>query len=319
MEGAFAGKGKTLPGINTQLMKRIISSDFFYLFLILMVWAGCAAISENDPTGFSISLRLVLGIVIVLFFPGYAIQAAIFPRRQDQDAWTRLVFSFGFSIVIIPIMALILNAAVLGINFPNMVGGVVGVFFAGTIVAAIIRRRLPEEERRTVVIKIPPVTAWFPGNRTDRILQGILLAAIGVAGISAVYVYRHPSVESYTEFFFIDRTSSAEGDPRLVIAGDPWKIGLGIVNHEGQASQYKIIVMTEDGRGLGELGPLLLQDGMSWEGEMILTVQGIGENQKINFLLERIGYSWPYRTLRLWINVMEKEMVDPTGTYPPGG
>jgi uncharacterized membrane protein len=300
-------------------MKRILSVDFFFLFIIILIWAGSTAFGGNDPTGLLASLRVILGIVIVLFLPGYAIQAAIFPRKSDLDAWTRLVFSFGLSIVLIPLVALLVNASTLGIHFSTMAGGILIVFFAGTVAATIIRRRLPEGEKISMEIKIPPVNMWISENRTNRFLQMIMTIAIGIAGLSAVYMYQHPYVESYTEFYLVNRESSLGGDPRMIIAGDPLIVGIGIINHEGQANQYKIIAMSDDGRTLGEIGPLLLEDGMPWEGDMTITVNGIGENQRIDFILERIGSPWPYRSLRLWINVVEKEEFYSEGTRTPEG
>jgi uncharacterized membrane protein len=298
-------------------MKRILSSDFLYLYLLLLIWAGSTAFSGNDPTGLLASLRLISGIVFVLLVPGYAIQAAIFPGKDDLDTWTRLVFSFGFSIVLIPIVALILNASPLGIHFSSMVGGIVIVFFAATIVVMIIRRRLPGGEKIRLAVRIPPPNTWLLGNRADRFLQVITIVAIGIAGLSAAYLYLYPNVESYTEFYFLNQGLSAEGAPRSVLAGEPWVLGFGIINHEGQASQYRVIAIMDDGRMLGEIGPITLEDGMQWEGEMILSIKGIGENQKVNFLLERVGFALPYRSLRLWINVMENEKIDPEGTARP--
>jgi uncharacterized membrane protein len=298
-------------------MKRFLSVDLFSLFLILLVWAAATAVSGTDPTGLAAALRLLLGVVIVMIVPGYAIQAAIFPRNKDQDGWTRLVFSFGFSIVIIPILALILNASTVGIHFSTMVGGVCFVFLAAALIATILRSRLPEAEWPSAAIGFPPINTWISGNRTNRILQIIIIAAIGVAGISAAYVYQHPILEGYTEFYIVERPAVGEGDPRSVTAGDPWTVGIGIVNREGQAGQYRILAMSDDGKALGEIGPFLLVDGADWQGEMILTVDGIGENRSISFLLERIGFAWPYRSLRLWINVLEKEIATPEGTASP--
>jgi uncharacterized membrane protein len=295
-------------------MKRVFSTDFFFLFIIVLVWAGSTAWGGNDPTGLLASLRLVFGIVIVLLFPGYAIQAAIFPRKNSLDAWTRLVFSFGLSVVLVPILALILNASTLGIHFSTMAGGILTVFFVGAIAATIIRLRLPQEERISPKNGLPSVMMWISGNRTNRFLQVIMTIAIGIAGFSAAYMYQHPFVEFYTEFYFVPLELHPEDDPRLMIIGDPLTVGVGIINHEGRANQYKIIAVSDDGRTLGELGPLRLEDGMVWEGEMTITLNDIGENRRIDFFLERMGSPWPYRSLRLWINVVEKKEFHPGGT-----
>jgi uncharacterized membrane protein len=45
-------------------------------------------------------------------------------------------------------------------------------------------------------------------------------------------------------------------------------------------------------------------DGEIWEGPVSYTLPQAGEDQQILFLLYRDGGD-PYRTLRLWINVVE--------------
>ncbi|MBN1814156.1 MAG: DUF1616 domain-containing protein [Anaerolineae bacterium] len=47
--------------------------------------------------------RLFLGLLFVLFVPGYALQAVLFPRAADLDGPERLALSFGLSIAVVPL------------------------------------------------------------------------------------------------------------------------------------------------------------------------------------------------------------------------
>ena len=43
-------------------------------------------------------IRTIFGIPMVLFLPGYALIAALFPGKKDLDGIERLALSFGLSI-----------------------------------------------------------------------------------------------------------------------------------------------------------------------------------------------------------------------------
>ena len=56
------------------------------------------------------ALRIILGIPFALFFPGYLLIAALFPRKEAMVNLQRVAFSFGMSIAVVPLIGLILNA-----------------------------------------------------------------------------------------------------------------------------------------------------------------------------------------------------------------
>ncbi len=68
------------------------------LLLILMVFVA----PDN-------ALRQVLGLIFVLFLPGYAATAALFPENDQIDGIERAALSFGLSIAIVPLIGLALN------------------------------------------------------------------------------------------------------------------------------------------------------------------------------------------------------------------
>jgi len=54
-------------------------------------------------------VRIILGLHLVLFLPGYALIAALFPRKGDLDGIERIALSFGLSIAVVPLLGLALN------------------------------------------------------------------------------------------------------------------------------------------------------------------------------------------------------------------
>jgi len=53
---------------------------------------------------------------MVLFLPGYALIAALFPSKNDLDGIERLALSFGLSIAVVPLIGLGLNFTPFGIR-----------------------------------------------------------------------------------------------------------------------------------------------------------------------------------------------------------
>ena len=54
-------------------------------------------------------LRIVLGLPFVLFFPGFTLISALFPKREWMNNIERVVLSFGISIATVTLIGLILN------------------------------------------------------------------------------------------------------------------------------------------------------------------------------------------------------------------
>ena len=49
-------------------------------------------------------VRVVLGLLLVLFLPGYSLVAALFPGRDDLGGIERIALSFGISIAVVPLI-----------------------------------------------------------------------------------------------------------------------------------------------------------------------------------------------------------------------
>ena len=60
-------------------------------------------------------LRIALGLACVLFFPGYTLSAALFPKRGDVDGIERLALGLGLDIAVVPLIGLVLNYTPWGI------------------------------------------------------------------------------------------------------------------------------------------------------------------------------------------------------------
>src|SRR4030067_597705 len=99
--------------------------------------------------------RIFLGLPFVLFFPGYTLIAALFPRKDDLDAIERVALSLGLSIAVVPLIGLAPNYSPEGIRL-NPILAFVTLFIVLAAGAALIRRRvLPVGEAHSVTIGVP--------------------------------------------------------------------------------------------------------------------------------------------------------------------
>ena len=99
-------------------------------------------------------LRIALGLLFVLFFPGYTLLSALFPKRDDLDGIERVALSFGLSIAIVPLIGLILNFTPWGIRlYPILISITLFILVASGI-AWYRRRRLAPAQRLSVVVNI---------------------------------------------------------------------------------------------------------------------------------------------------------------------
>ena len=85
-------------------------------------------------------VRVVLGLLLVLFLPGYSLIAALFPGRDDLDGIEWIALSFGLSIAVVPLLGLALNYTPFGIRLvPILI--VLSVFMVLLAVVACVRRQ----------------------------------------------------------------------------------------------------------------------------------------------------------------------------------
>jgi len=119
------------------------------LALVILITLSCMLFVLIPPLN-ETPVRIILGLLLVLFLPGYSLIAALFPRKDDLDGIERIALSFGLSIAVVPLLGLALNYTPFGIRLvPILV--VLSVFTVSLAVVAGVRRQgLPEGERFVV-------------------------------------------------------------------------------------------------------------------------------------------------------------------------
>ena len=118
------------------------------LALVIFLTLLCIPFVLIPPLNEISPIRIILGLPLVLFLPGYSLIAALFIRKDDLDGIERIALSFGLSIAISPLLGLGLNYTPFGIRLtPILI--VLSVFTIALAIGAYIRRgKIPEGVRR---------------------------------------------------------------------------------------------------------------------------------------------------------------------------
>lgn len=195
-------------------------------------------------------LRVPLGLAFVLFVPGYAFIAALFPEAGESpvsvdesglpadsevmddelepDGWydsiasrsgidglERVALSFGLSIAVVPLIGLVLNFTPWGIRLVPIVVSVSGFTLVATIVAASRRQALPVDERFQV-----PYREWYaagrtellePDTRADAALNVLLVVSVMLAvGTVGYAVMVPPDGEQFSAIYLLTEDDDGE-------------------------------------------------------------------------------------------------------------
>lgn len=255
-------------------------------------------------------LRIALGLLFVLFFPGYALIAALFPRKGALDGIERVALSFGLSLAVVPLIGLALNFTPWGIRLEPILLSLLGFILAMVAVAFYRRRRLLPEERFEVNFRFGLsrlALGWRRQGRWDRLLSVLLaLAVIGALG-TLVYAIQTPRAgERFTEFYILGPGGKVEDYPGKVMLGEKGQVIVGIANQERQSAVYRVEISIDRER-VGEVGPITLEHEEKWEREVGFAPAKAGPKQRVEFRLYRGEGGEPYRTLHLWVDVGEKQ------------
>lgn len=261
-----------------------------------------------------------LGILLVLFVPGYVLVAALFPGNKELDWIERIALSLGLGIAIIPLLGLLLNFSPLGIRFAP-IAVTLAAFTVGVGYAAYWRRmRLPVGRRLSATFSLPRPT-WMGYSFIEKLLTIALITSVVVAAATLAYVILAPRPgDRFTEFFILGPSGNATGYPTKLNVSQPGNVILGIANYESTNVTYTIRVdlvgvrlaynsttglnqTVEVNRTTWSWINVTCARGQRWSQPYTFSIRFVGL-WKVQFLLFKNGdFSSPYRELRLYVRV----------------
>lgn len=256
------------------------------------------------------ALRIVLGLLFVLFLPGYTLLSALFPKRGKLDTIERTALSFGLSIAVVPSIGLILNYTPWGISIYPILVSITLFILVTSAIAWYRQRKLPHGERFSVTVSIA-LPKWGNIGGLDRALSFSLVVAVLLALGCFGYVIATPKQgEKFTEFYILGVDGKAENYPREVVLGEPVEFIVGIINHEYDKTIYRVTIKINDVKR-AEIVTGALANDEKWQEEISFVPQSTGEEQKVELWLYKNNETQPYNSnpLHLYINVIEPSSV----------
>lgn len=279
------------------------------LILLLVVGIiGVAAALAGAP----VALRLIFGLPLVVFIPGYALVTTLFPSGEALDGLERIALGFGLSLAIIPLIVLGIEFSPWKLTLGPIAGSLLLLSALLTVVAIWRRSRLSKDLRFVAEIPrpyLPPTSTW---GKTGKVAAGILIAALLIfGGSSAALMAQRLRANPSTEFAIFNQSGQAAYYPRAFSADQKQQIQLEIENHEGKDVDYSLNVVAGS-TTVGSIDSIHVANGETWKQPVsiqippALTAVDAGKPLALSFNLYRSGATKgeaPYRSLRLFVDV----------------
>ena len=283
----------SIKRIPSDLLIVLLITIFTFIFTII-------------PTFNNTILKSILGMVTVLFIPGYVLTAALFPKKTLGNV-ERLCLSLGSSIIVVPLLGIILNFT-FGLG-PIPVLMILCIYIVIMILATIYRRdKLSEEERFSVSLYSVYETVnnglFRSKDRKDAILTIILIFSI-IFAIGMMYLaITAPKIgERFTEFYVLNSSGKAQYQKDLEY-NIPATFIIGVTNHEYTDADYSIQTLLD--KDILNTEKITLKQNETWKKDITFAPNKKGNDLKLEFLLfkeNNTDNTEPYRKLYLWVNV----------------
>ncbi|SEO22842.1 Uncharacterized membrane protein [Halogranum amylolyticum] len=269
-------------------------------------------------------IRAVLGGVLLLFLPGYALTTLLFPAERgvspDRDVRSpmagvassgraglplleRLAVGFGLSVALVPVFAWLLGTANAAAAFETTSVLVISAATAvlGTLFGAVRRARLPPSDRYVLPFgDVRRLRALWDVPNVDRALNVALTLSIVVAAVIVTAGIVAPNDgETFTQVSILteaDDGSLVTGDyPDRIAPGDSSELVLEVENYEQRRVAYTVVVQlqrVDDAGRVREQAELTqfsrtLRDGQTWQRPHEVSPTFEGENLRVAYLVYR--------------------------------
>jgi uncharacterized membrane protein len=245
-------------------------------------------------------VRLVLAGGFILYAPGYALLAALYPKQTPLNTVQRLTASVGMSVVVSSLLALIITYT-LGTTLVT-ISSTLGLWILSlACIAAYRRSQCAASERFAPAASALP--AW---QALSKQRKGIILAQLGTVLILLMAAGRllhisRRAAPQFAEFYLLGQDGRAGAYTEALTANTPHPVTVGVIHH-GTPTDYQIFYTT-DNTHYETIAAPLLHDGEKWESSVALVLPASPRFQKVTFALHKPGEPLPYRKLYVWAYV----------------
>lgn len=258
-------------------------------------------------------VRFPLGLLYVLYFPGYCLTGVLFPYQNDLDNIERAGLSLGLSIAWVSVLALILNWLPSGLTYWPIVAAELGSMSLFAAAAIIRRAHLPAKDLYRPSSIIPRQYWQGRGAPEGQLLIGALLALVFIGSAFGWAVYQVNATGDVTAFYMLGMTDQANHFPRTAVVGEPVTLTVGIKNESAASHVYRIEIWldniwSDEVMQLQQENDITLSADETWQKSLEWSMPQPGRDQQIVIYLfsEAPETVEPLRELRLWLDVEGK-------------
>ncbi len=259
---------------------------------------GLSAIGITYLLTFSTPLRVPLGIIFLLYLPGYALTTAIFPGRDAITPIERQGIAVGLSIATLPIQAIVLRYLQFPFSLASIIGSVSTITGLAIAYTAWKRTQLGEQ-------------AYRPNAPSRNQTFGVIFSLIVLTSFAAAII-SIDQPETFTEFYLGGEDVNVSQIFRTASLNEALSVNLVVVNQEQQTQTYYYELWVEDSwtdqtERLIQSEPFQLAADTTQSRPVAFQMPKTGSDQQVHFYLFRMGDDSPYRQLTLWIDVTENK------------
>ncbi|MFW5927855.1 MAG: DUF1616 domain-containing protein [Thermoplasmatota archaeon] len=289
--------------------------DLAFVVVVTALLLAVIAVSPNS------TVRTILGLPYILFFPGYVLISFLFPEGQPLDKIERIALSFGLSIAITPLIGLLLNY-VWEISLVPILYSQSLFIFVFALLAYLRRETIPLEERFSIYLEINP-PEWHNYDIIDKALVVATVGLLMASGGLAYHIATTPRTgEQFTELYMLGPEGVADDYPTNLTVNETGRVIMGAINREHEEVNYTL------GVGLGDsyenmtlLGNIptdynitfdrnntyystsfSLKNNEKWNHSLDFSISKPGEYKFNVFLLRNEKL---YQDIHLWVTVRE--------------
>jgi uncharacterized membrane protein len=201
-------------------------------------------------------LRVVFGLPLVLFCPGYALVAALIPGKSLELLF-RLILSVGVSLMLTILGGLALHWVAAGLYADSWALFLGSLTFGGCALALVRRARAGGDARDGAVVTLPDLAI----NRKQGVTFGMAFVVIVIAVMIARFGASQLVTGGFTQFWMLP---VPEDGPNIV--------RVGIHSREAQAERYRVEVMVGSAT-VKEWPTIELEPDERWETRLVLPIE----------------------------------------------
>ena len=297
--------------------------------LIVIIWTVLAIIGVLVIPDGNVA-RIILGIPLLLFLPGYAFVSLLWPEKsvnkkvkdseiegKDGSGFDRAIenleriaLSFGLSIVILIILGLVLGYS-RNLTFLPITGSLFVVIIVFGSIAWYRRIQVPKEERFNLSLLKERTKISNEWTLVDKGITASILVAIVFTASVFMYIVTTPiEGERFSEFYCVDENYTVENLPKDILINESKTIMIGVSNHEYSIVNYKIEISLLNLTGAIQNATLSTYNlTLDHDEEDIrpftFEIERIGDYELL-IELYKDGIDIPYCNIHIWLNVEQR-------------